>query len=375
MWVRGEAPRSVHWSQLGTSTSQCLFQNGATRGPQSGKSPAILHGPTLAIKAGMPRSLAAVPAPKSWSFEPTGRLVHLRWAVAELAISIDTPSAALDAAERALGIFSQRAAALLEALSSDSELLSDACYTAQLSIAEARTSLAQTGQLRVERARSLHEVRRKLHRALIVVAEGLAREGSSGRSAVSGYDRPELGSLLSLRQMFSAFRGGMITAGEQRARLSWALEVAAAELSVLSANAVMHDLPMHSQQLVLDLWQRLIAWSAKEPEPVLGRSLYREASVIPAIAAELSAHPLLVEHDERSLSELAALLSNEPSGALLEGAVLGHLCALRGLDAELDRLELNLIYGAAGALGSLSLRVADLRSRLCHPTRSAASWS
>jgi len=119
----------------------------------------------------------------------------------------------------------------------------------------------------------------------------------------------------------------------------------------------------------------VIAWGMREPDPVLGRSLYREALMIPAIGAELSAHPLLVEHDEQALSELSALLANEPSGPLLESSVLGQLSAVRGLDSELDRLELALIYGAAGVLGSLSLRVADLRARLSRPTRGAASWS
>jgi hypothetical protein len=322
------------------------------------------------------RDVAQVPvAPKSWSFEPTGRLVHLRWAVAEINISIETPSASLDAAERALKIFSQRALALLEALESDSDTLTDARYTAELGIADARNSLAQGTQLRVERARALHQARRKLHRALIVVAEAMARDGASRQSSVSGFVAPELSSLLALRQMFSAFRGGLISAGEQRARLSWALEVAAEELSVLRANPLLNDLPLRSRQQIADLSRRVTAWGMRETDPVMGRSLYREASMIPAIGAELSAHPLLVEHDEQALSELSVLLANEPSGPLLESSVLGHLCAMRGLDSELDRLELNLIYGAAGVLGSLSMRVADLRSRFSVPTRNAASWS
>src|SRR5436190_24375856 len=115
------------------------------------------------------REVASLAGPKSWSFEPTGRLVHLRWAVAEIAIGIETPSAGLDAAERALRIFAQRAVALIESLDSDSEGMVDACYTAELGIADACSSLAQGQQLRVERARSLHDARRKLHRALIVV--------------------------------------------------------------------------------------------------------------------------------------------------------------------------------------------------------------
>jgi hypothetical protein len=175
--------------------------------------------------------------------------------------------------------------------------------------------------------------------------------------------------------MFSAFRGGLISAGEERARLSWALEVAAAELSVLMANPVVHDLPLRSQQIIEDLARRVTAWGLRSPDPILGRSLYREASMIPAIGAELSSHPLLVEHDEQLLSELSALLSNEPSSTLLESKVLAHLCALRGFDSELDRLELNLVYGAAGVLGSLSVRVADLRSRFSRAPRAAASWS
>jgi hypothetical protein len=190
-----------------------------------------------------------------------------------------------------------------------------------------------------------------------------------------GIDTRALGNLLALRQMFSAFRGGLISAGEQRARLSWALEVASGELSVLLANPAYHELPRHSQDLIADLSRRVNAWCEKESEPVLGRSLYREATMIPAISGELSAHPLLLEHDEQSLSELAALLANEPSGSLLEGEVLSHLSNLRGMDSELDRLELNLIYGAPGALGSLSLRVQDLRMRLSRPARQAASWS
>jgi hypothetical protein len=324
----------------------------------------------------MTRDVDAVPdSLKSWSFEPTGRLVHLRWAVAEIAIGIETPSAGLDSAERALKLFSQRALTLIESLDRDSEVMADACYTAELAVAEARTSLGRSGTLRVERARALHEARRKLHRALIVVAEGMAREGGARCAGISGFDAPELGSLLALRQMFSAFRGGLISAGEQRARLSWALEVTGAELAVLLANPVLADLPLRSQQVVRDLAKRITAWGLKEPEPVLGRSLYREASTVPDIAGELSAHPLLVEHDEQALSELTALLAHERAGSALESKVLGHLCSLRGLDTELDRLELTLIYGAAGALGSLSLRVADLRSRLSRPTRSAASWS
>jgi hypothetical protein len=299
----------------------------------------------------------------------------LRWAVAELTIAIETPSAGLEAAERALTIFSQRATKLIQDLDSDSELMADACYTAQFGIADARTSLAASGPLRVDRARALHDARRKLHRSLVIVAEALAREGGARCSGVSGYDAPELRSLLALRHMFSAFRGGLISTGEQRSRLSWALEVAAAELSVLFANPVISDLPQRSQQVVSDLAKRVTAWGLREPDPVLGRSLYREASTIPAIAAELSAHPLLAEHDEQALSELSAFLAHEPSGDLLDSQVLGHLCSLRGLDDELDRLELTLIYGGAGALGSLSIRVADLRSRLSRPTRGAASWS
>lgn len=323
----------------------------------------------------MSRDAAVALAPKSWSFEPTGRLVHLRWAVAEIAINIETPSAGLDAAERALRIFSQRAVALIEAMDSDSEPLADACYTAELGIADARHSLGQGQQLRPERARSLHEARRKLHRALIVVAEALAREGVARRSGVPGLHAPELASLLTLRQMMSAFRGGLISAGEQRARLSWALEVASAELSVLLASPILNDLPLRSQHQIQDLAKRLTAWGLRQPDLVLGRALYREASTIPAIADELSSHPLLVEHDEQALSELSALLANEPSGALLEGRVLEHLSNLRGIDSELDRLELALVYGAAGVLGTMSMRVSDLRSRLSAPSRAAASWS
>ena len=252
--------------------------------------------------------------------------------------------------------------------------MADACYTAQLGIAEARTALSSPCSLRVERARALHEARRKLHRALIVVAEAMAREGSE-HCPVSGFNVPELKSLLALRQMFSAFRGGLISAGEQRARLSWALEVAAAELSILLANPVLSDLPLRSQQLVADLAKRITAWGLRTPDPVLGRSLYREAATIPAISSELSTHPLLIEHDEQALSELSSLLAHEPSGATLDTRVLAQLCSLRGLDDDLDRLELAVVYGAAGALGSLSIRVADLRSRLSRPTRSAASWS
>jgi hypothetical protein len=314
-------------------------------------------------------------SPKSWSFEPTGRLVHLRWAVAEIAIGIDTPSAALDAAERAMRIFCQRATALLESLEVDSEVIEDARYTAELGVAEARSALAQSCQLRAERARSLHEARRKLHRALIVMAEALSREGAARCSSISGFHAPELSSLLALRQVFSAFRGALVSAGEQRARLSWALEVVSLELSVLQANPMLTDLPLRSQQAIRELSRRVAAWGLKAPDPVLGRSLYREACAIPTIAAELSVHPLLLEHDEQTLSELSALLSNEPSGTLLESKVLGHLSGLRGLDNELDRLELNLIYGAAGVLGAMSLRVADLRSRLSRPSRAAASWS
>jgi hypothetical protein len=314
-------------------------------------------------------------SPKSWSFEPTGRLVHLRWAVAEIAISIETPSASLDAAERALRIFSQRASVLLEGLDDESELLGDACYTAELSIGEARTSLSQSYQLRAERARALHESRRKLHRSLIVVAEAMARESGARSSSISGFDAPELGSLLALRQMFSAFRGALVSAGEQRARLSWALEVVALELSVLLANPMLSDLHARSQNDIRDLGRRIAAWALKQPDPILGRALYREACAIPSIGMELSVHPLLLEHDERTLSELSALLANEPCSGLLETQVLGHLTSLRGLDLELDQLELNLVYGAAGVLGTLSLRVSDLRSRLSRPARAAASWS
>src|SRR3954467_10998756 len=99
----------------------------------------------------MTRALApAADYPKTWSFEPTGRLVHLRWAVAEIAIGIETPSAGPVSPERALRIFSQRAAPLLDSLDSDSDSLADACYTAELGIADARSSRVQGQQLRVE---------------------------------------------------------------------------------------------------------------------------------------------------------------------------------------------------------------------------------
>jgi len=144
---------------------------------------------------------------------------------------------------------------------------------------------------------------------------------------------------------------------------------------VLSANPALNDLPTRSQQTIEDLSRRVTAWGLRQPDLMLGRALYREASTIPAIADELSARPLLVEHDEQSLAELSALLSNEPAGTLLDSKVLGHLSGLRGLDPELDRLELALVYGAAGVLGTLSIRVNDLRARLSQPSRAAASWS
>lgn len=320
-----------------------------------------------------PRYVSAAAA-KTWSFEPTGRLVHLRWAVAELSIAIDTPSAGLEAAERALRIFAQRAATLLDVMETDSEALADACYAAGLAIAEARSSLTHSQLLRVERARALHEGRRKLHRGLVMVAEALARE-SGARPPVSGLESPELRALLALRQMFSAFRGGLISVGEQRARLSWALEVATGELNILLANPALSQLPLDARDTVHDLLRRVKVWCSKEPEPVLGRSLYREVMMLPAITSELAAHPLLLEHDEQALSELAALLAHEPVGPILEHEVLSHLSELRGMDTELDRLELNVIYGTTGALGSLSLRVNDLRVRLSRPPRQAAAWS
>src|SRR4051812_270083 len=130
-------------SQAETSALDGPFQIGAIAARKNAEIARKLLGPRLAKKPGM-RDVAQVPvAPKSWSFEPTGRLVHLRWAVAEINIGIETPSAALDAAERALKIFSQRAVALIEALDSDSDALADACYTAELGIADARNSLAQ----------------------------------------------------------------------------------------------------------------------------------------------------------------------------------------------------------------------------------------
>lgn len=319
--------------------------------------------------------MAAPDFPASWSFEPGGRLVHLRWAVAELAIAVDTPSAKLEAAERALRLFGERALALIESLDEPSEQLSDACSAARLGVAEALRSVSSSQPLRVERAASLHEARRKLHHALVIVAEALSREAGARATSISGFDAPELGSLLGLRQMFSAFRGGLISTGEQRARLVWALAVSAAELSILRANPALSDLPLRSQQVIADLAARVAIWSAKPAEPVLGRALYREVSTIPDIGVELSAHPLLVEHDERSLSELSALLANEPWSKQLEQQVLGHLYGLRGLDNVLDRQELSLVYGESGVLGSLSMRVADLRARLSRPQHSAASWS
>jgi hypothetical protein len=321
---------------------------------------------------------AASDYPKTWSFEPTGRLVHLRWAVAEITISIETPSAGLDAAERALRIFSQRAAALLEDLSDedDDSGIQDARLAAELSVSEARTALSQSCQLRAERARSLHEARRKLHRGLIILAEAVARSGEDRCSAISSFQAPELTSLLALREMFSVFRGSLVSAGEQRARLSWALEVVALELQVLLANPVFADLPHGAQLKIRELNRRISAWAVKEVDPMLGRALYREACGIPGISSDLSVSPVLVDHDAQILSELSALLANEPSSSLLEHKVLGHLGSLRGLDVELDRLELNLVYGAAGVLGTLSLRVNDLRSRLSRPAvRAAASWS
>ena len=313
--------------------------------------------------------------PRTWSFEPAGRLVHLRWAVGELALGLETPSTALDAAERALGIFGQRATLLIESLDDGDEQLDDACYAARVGIGEAMAALGQPRPLRVERVGALHDARRKLHRALVIVAEAWAREAAGRNSLVPGFDSPELGSLLALRQMFSAFRGSLISAGEERSRLSWALEVAAAELSILRANPAISDLPLRSQQLIEQLAKRVSDWGLKQADPVLGRALYREAFTVPEIALELSAHPMLIEHDERALSELSALLANEPASKLLEGQLLAQLNALRGLDAELDRQELNLIYGAAGVLSTLSLRVADLRARLSRPLRSAAAWS
>jgi hypothetical protein len=313
--------------------------------------------------------------PRTWSFEPGGRLVHLRWAVAELAIGLDTPSAALDGGERALAIFAERANALIESLEDSSEQLDDACYAARLGIGDALASLGSPSQLRVERVRLLHGARRKLHRALVIVAEAMAREAGVRTSSVSGFDSPELGSLLALRQMFSAFRGGLISTGQDRARLAWALEVAGAELSILVANPTLSDLPLASQQFIQQLARRVTAWGLKPADPVLGRALYREVSTVPVIAQELSGQPLLLEHDERALSELAALLANERASAQLESQVLAQLQALRGLDPALDQQELNLVYGAAGVLGTLSLRVAELRARLSRPIGTAASWS
>jgi hypothetical protein len=303
-------------------------------------------------------------APVSWSFEPAGRLVHLRWAIAELAIELDTPNSGLDAAERALNLFALRALALVQSLERESsEHVADAACAAELGIAQVRAELRRTHDLRPERARALHAARRKLHHYLMLVAEALAMHG--GRELpLPRRQRPELRSMLTLRQLFSAFRAGLISAGEQRFRLRWALEVAAAELGVLTAHPALSMLPLGHRARIGELHGRIVAWLASDLEPLLGRALYRELSTLPSLGSELSAHPLLAEHDDIALAELSVLLAKETLRERQQPRLLSLLSALRGLDPELDRLELNLVYGARGAVAALGVRVSDLRSRL-----------
>jgi hypothetical protein len=307
-------------------------------------------------------SLDIIDPSSTWSFDPAGRLVHLRWAVADLPICLDTPSAALEAVDAALSIFVMRGLTLGHTLGLASVALRDATYAAEVGFEEARRALGRAHALRVERAAALHDSRRRVHRSLATIAEALASQSALAERSAPVHQE-KLSAMLALRSALSAFCGGLISAGEERGRLSWAIEVLSAELSVLLANPLLDELA-GARDMVASLASRVRAWGSRRPEPLLGRALYREASTIANLARAVSAEPAVVEHDRCALAEVSAILTHDARAAGEQGRVLALLHALRGLDPELDRLELSLIYGAAGAPCSVSLRTLELRSRL-----------
>lgn len=280
-------------------------------------------------------------------FDLHSRLAILRRAVAELVIGPNDAPFRLSAARAQLVRYGGLSQIVLGVFGETAALASVRRLTRRLAG-------------RLPSPLTLEDMRRQLHAALVRAARASAASDSSRTRF--GAD-PELDAALSTRSLLSDFHGSLLSITDH-ASLVWALRVADAELSILLRHPALERAPEPERSALSALRARTKRWRAGKRDADFAWALYGEVVASSNLLVALSERREVRRHDDRVLHELSALfLSSRRAGVAIAGHVADKLASLRGLDAELDRLMLDLPLRPAITLGRISRRVRQLRAR------------
>jgi hypothetical protein len=195
----------------------------------------------------------------------------------------------------------------------------------------------------------LELVRADLHAMLVRAAEALPVT-----------DLPRTDGALALRALLSDFHASLLSEEDHSA--AWALTVAHAELSLLLRQAALMRGPARERAALAALVARARRWQQSGADADQAAELREQVEASAELLDALSQRPEVRRHDERTLRELAALLTRGHHDLELAGHAADRLSALRGLDLELDRLMLDLPLEPLPALSRIARRVRQLRS-------------
>lgn len=309
------------------------------------------------------QSAVSATASRDDDFEYAAQLSILRRAIAELGVLSDSANAAACAAD--VSRFCGLAEVIVSSFAQGDLCRRDAGLrragsASLLALYQVRQRLEALANKRASRA-AVDAVRRNLYAAVASLSERLAPLDGVGK--VAARSLTELDRALAMRLLVSDFHSTMLATSRGRANKSWTLQVAEAELAIAIRRPAFALGPEAQQRQLTAMLARVAGSKARKTGAPSKSRLQTEVLATSELLLALSRRADVKSHDTRSLTALSALLSARKLDLSVAANAAETLAGLRGMDAELDRLMLELPFEPSRALVQIARRVSALRVR------------
>jgi hypothetical protein len=309
------------------------------------------------------QSAASAAESRNEEFDFPAQLTILRRAIAGLGVLADAPSPALSAAD--LSRYCALAEALVGSFMRSELALGDAglrraSSASALALFYVRQRLDALPGRRSSRV-AVESIRRTLYAAIALLSERLAPLDVGAN--VPPRSMSELDRALSMRLLVSDFHEAVSSVTRGRSNMTWTLLVAEAELAIAMQRPEFALGPEAQRAQLCEIRSRISRFKSGKSRTQSKSSLHAEVLATSELLTTLSRRADVKRHDARSLAALAITLSGRTFNLSMAANAAETLGGLRGMDAELDRLMLELPFEPQTVLVLVARRVSQIRAR------------
>lgn len=309
------------------------------------------------------QSAASAAEARDEDFDLPAQLTILRRAVAGLEVLADAASPARCAAD--LVRYSALAEALVGAFAQSGLVRRDAglrraTSATVLALFYVRQRLDALSARRASRA-AIESIRRTLYSAVALLSERLAPLDVA--ASVPPRSMSELDRALSMRLLVSDFHEAVSSVARGRSNRTWTLLVAEAELAIAMQRPEFGLGPEAQRVQLTEVRARISRFKSGKSGTLSRSKLHAEVLATSELLVTLSRRPDVKRHDARGLAALAITLSGRSFNLSMAANAAETLGGLRGMDAELDRLMLELPFDPTSVLALIARRVSQIRAR------------